>query len=127
MTEPTVNGHVPEAVRADHVEINQGGATSIDAQTVSITQGGAAQVRATDVSISQGGIALARAGKLSLAEGSSALAVVADSAVIDPGARVVFLLARNASGDVRPLVDLPSALAIGAGIGLAITLLRRLG
>lgn len=127
MTEPTVNGHVPEAVRAEHVEINQGGATSIDAQTVSITQGGAARVRANQLSVSQGGVALARTGTLSLGEGGSALAVVADEVTIDAGGRVVLLLARNASGDVRPLLDLPSALAIGAGIGLAITLLRRLG
>src|SRR5829696_6857221 len=94
VTEPTVNGHVPEAVRADHVEINQGGATSIDAQTVSITQGGAARVRANELSVSQGGVALARTGKLSLGEGGSALAVVADEVTIDSGGRVVVLLAR---------------------------------
>jgi hypothetical protein len=59
-------------------------------------------------------------------ESSSALAVVADDAKLDAGATVLLLVAGETSGDVRPLLDLPSALAIGAGFGLAVTLLRRL-
>lgn len=114
------------AVRADHVEISQTGAQTVDANTVSISQGGAAQVRAQQVTVSQGGIGLARAGKVELNEGSSAFALIADEARLDAGANVVLLVARETSGDVRPLLDLPTALAIGAGFGLAVTLLRRL-
>jgi hypothetical protein len=125
MTDEAMVG-APAAVRADHVEISQTGAQSVDAQTVSITQGGAGQVKAEQVTISQGGIGLARAGKIELNEGSSAFALIADEARVDAGANVMLLVAREASGDVRPLLDLPTALAIGAGFGLAISLLRRL-
>ena len=126
MTEQMTETPVREAVRADHVEIKQGGANSVEAHTVSITQGGAGQVRADEVSVSQGGVGIARAGKLSLAAGASAFAVLADDATVDGGANVFMLLARSTSGDVRPLIDVRSALAIGAGFGLAVSLLRRL-
>ena len=125
MTDETMVG-TPAAVRADHVEISQAGAQSVDADSVSITQGGAGQVNAQQVTVSQGGIGLARAGKVELNEGSSAFALIADEARVDAGANVLLLVAREASGDVRPLLDLPTALAIGAGFGLAISLLRRL-
>jgi hypothetical protein len=115
-----------DEVRAEHVEINQGGAGSVDAHTVSITQGGAGQVRADEVTISQGGIGLARTGRLSLGQGASGFAVLADNATVESGANVLMLLARNVSGDVRPLIDLRSALAIGAAFGLVVSLLRRL-
>ena len=114
------------AARADHVEISQTGAQTVDAHSVSINQGGAAQVRAQEVTVSQGGIALARAGKVELRDGSSAFALIADEAKLDAGANVLLLVAGEATGDVRPLLDLPTALAIGAGFGLAVTLLRRL-
>ena len=126
LTEQMTETPVREAVRADHVEIKQGGANSVEAHTVSITQGGAGQVRADEVSVSQGGVGIARAGKLSLAAGASAFAVLADDATVDGGANVFMLLARSTSGDVRPLIDVRSALAIGAGFGLAVSLLRRL-
>lgn len=126
MTEQMTAPSAPEDIRAEHVEISQGGASSIDAHTVSITQGGAGQVRADEVSVSQGGIGLARTGRLSLAEGGSAFAIMSDEASIQSGANVFMLLARNASGEVRPLIDLRSAIAIGAGFGLVVALLRRL-
>ena len=53
-------------------------------------------------------------------------AVIADEAKVDAGASIVLLVAGETSGEVRPLLDLPTALAIGAGFGLAVTLLRRL-
>lgn len=126
MTDQLTATPAQDEVRAEHVEINQGGAGSVDAHTVSITQGGAGQVRADEVTVSQGGIGLARTGRLSLGQGASAFAVLADDATIESGANVFMLLARNSSGNVRPLLDLRSALAIGAGFGLVVALLRRL-
>ena len=76
MTDQLTATPAQDEVRAERVEINQGGAGSVDAHTVSITQGGAGQVRADEVTISQGGIGLARAGKLSLAEGGNAFAIL---------------------------------------------------
>jgi hypothetical protein len=126
VTENVTETAVAEPVRADHVEISQGGANSVEAQTVTITQGGAGQVRADQVSVSQGGIGLARAGRLTLGQGGSAFAVVADEATLESGANIFVVLARTASGDVRPVLDLRSALAIGVGFGFIVSLLRRL-
>ena len=126
MTDEAMARTSPSDVRADHVEISQTGAQHVEAQTVAINQGGAAQVRAKEVTITQGGVALARAERVELRESSSAFAVMADEAQVDAGATVVLLVAGETSGEVRPLLDLPTALAIGAGFGLAVTLLRRL-
>ena len=126
MTDEAVAETTPGAIKADHVEISQSGAQLVDAQTVAINQGGAAQVRAQEVSVSQGGIALARAEHLDLREGSSAFAVLADEAKVEGGATVLLLVSGETSGDVRPMLTLPTAFAIGAGLGLAIAFVRRL-
>jgi hypothetical protein len=112
-------------VRAEHVEIVQGGANMIDAQTVSVQQGGVANVRASKLLINQGGVALARVRRLSLREGSSAVAVYADEANVSGGSNVLLLIARQVSGDVRPLLDWRAAAAAGAAFGLVVGLLRR--
>jgi hypothetical protein len=126
MSDEAMAGSTAPDVRADHVEISQTGAQNVDAQTVSINQGGAAQVRAQEVTVSQGGIALARAEHVDLREGSSAFAMVADEANVEAGATVLLLVAGETSGEVRPLLTPATALAIGAGFGLAVRLLRRL-
>jgi hypothetical protein len=126
MTDEAVASMPAADVRAEHVEISQGGAQHVEAQSVAINQGGAAHVRAREVTISQGGIGLARADRVELRESSSAFAVIADEAKVDAGANILLLVAGDTSGEVRPLLDLPTALAIGAGFGLAVTLLRRL-
>jgi hypothetical protein len=118
-------GTTEEHVRAEHVEISQGGVSSIDATTVNLQQGGAGRVRATDMSVSQGGVGLARAQHLRLQDGASAFAVVADDAAMAEGSNVAVLIARTATGDVRPLLDWRAAAAFGAAFGLALRLLRR--
>jgi hypothetical protein len=115
------------AVRADHVEINQGGASSVEATTVSVTQGGAGRIQAEEVTISQGGAGLVQADSLRLEEGATAFAVLADEATISDGASVFMLLARSVSGSVRPVLDWRAAAAFGAGFGAAVALLRRRG
>jgi len=126
MTDEAVIDTPTAEARPEHVEISQAGAQFVDAETVAINQGGAAQVRAQQVTVSQGGIALARAGRVELRDGSSAFAVVADEAHVEGGSNVLLLISGETSGDVRPLLDLPSALAIGVGLGVAISVLRRL-
>ena len=111
-------------VRADRVEISQGGANLVEARSVSIQQGGAGRVRATDVTVSQGGIGLAQADRIEIGEGGGAMAVLAGQATVQPGGRVLLLLARSSSGEVRPLIDPRAAAAIGAGLVLAALLLR---
>ena len=113
------------AVRADHVEISQGGASSVEATTVSLTQGGAGRIQAEEVTISQGGAGLVQTDSLKLEEGASAFAVLAGDATVSEGASVFMLLARSVSGSVRPVLDWRAAAAFGAGFGAAIALLRR--
>lgn len=127
MSETTLpsNGSNGAPVRAEHVEISQGNASSIDATTVTLQQGGVGSIRATDVSVNQGGVGLARAGTLRMEGGASAFAVVADDATIGEGSNLFLLLARQASGDVRPMLDWRAAAAFGVGLGLAMRLLRR--
>ena len=112
-------------VRADHVEIVQGGAQAIHAQTVTIQQGGAGLVRATEVTVSQGGIGVARAERVSLRETSSAFALVSREASVGAGSNILLLVARDVRGDIRPLVDWRAAAAFGAALALVTTILRR--
>lgn len=114
-----------EDVRAEHVEIVQGGAQRIDAHSVSIEQGGAGLVRASEVSVHQGGIGLVRADSVELRETSSAVAVAAREANIGAGSNIVFLLARTVRGDVQPLLDWRAAAAFGAAFAVVTALLRR--
>ncbi|HWH37613.1 MAG TPA: hypothetical protein VNT28_07555 [Candidatus Limnocylindrales bacterium] len=133
MTQTTISDATPRAetepngqnVRADHVEIVQGGASRVDAISVDIRQGGAGLVRAGEMSVSQGGIGLASAERINLREGSSVVAVAAGEAHLDAGANVLLLLARNASGNVRPVLDWRAMAALGAAFGIVAALLRR--
>jgi len=115
---PTPDG----TVRADHVELKQGGAARIEATSVTLTQGGASRINARDVSISQGGAGLVRTETLRLGTGSSAGAVLAGRAELAKGSRIMVLVARQTSGDVRPILDWRGVLALVGGI----VLLRRL-
>jgi hypothetical protein len=119
------DGDFQDVVRADHVEISQGGAQSIEATTVSLTQGGAGRIQADEVSIHQGGAGLVQTDNLHLQEGSSAFAVLAGEANINEGANVFILFARSVSGEVRPVLDWRAAAALGAGFGVAVALFRR--
>jgi hypothetical protein len=123
------NGHLPAAagdIRAENVTLTQGGARDIEATTVSISQGGAAQVRAEELSLSQSGVALARTGNMTVGEGGSAFAVLADKATIEEGGNVFLLVAGEVSGDAQPLLDWRAALALGAGLAVAWSLIRRI-
>lgn len=112
-------------IRADHVELTQGGAQNITATTVSITQGGAGNVRADSLSVSQGGVGLARTGQLTVEDGASAFAVLADDARVEEGANVFLVVGRSVSGGGVAL-DWRAAFALGAGIGFVLIFVRRL-
>jgi hypothetical protein len=65
---------VPKPVRAENVQIQQGGADHVEGDTVSVTQGGITSVNANRVSVQQGGIAYAQADDISVSMGGVALA-----------------------------------------------------
>lgn len=111
-----------ETVRAEHVELKQGGASRIEATTVTLTQGGASRIDAREVSISQGGAGIVRAGSLRLENGSSAMFVMTRRAELSSGSRVMVLLSRDTATDVRPMLDWRGAFALVGGF----LVLRRL-
>src|SRR5688500_7368155 len=51
----------PETLKADRVEISQGGADHVEATSVSINQGGIGTAAATNIDVHQGGIQRATA------------------------------------------------------------------
>jgi len=130
--EPSGNGHMPDGmdangdIRAQNVNLNQGGARDIQATTVSIMQGGAAQVHAEQMTLSQGGAAIVHADNFTLNEGGTAFAVMSDQANVNEGSNVMLLVAGEVHGDARPLLDWRSALALAAGLVVAWRLIRRI-
>jgi hypothetical protein len=119
-------GSAANSVSADQVEISQSQVSAVDGRTVSLNQSGVGRVKADEVSVSQSGIGLVRATSLKVGDRASAFAVLADEVTVEQGGNVFMLLAGDVSGEVRPVLDLRSALAIGVGFGLALGLLRRL-
>jgi hypothetical protein len=124
------NGHAPYTdygdVRAENVNISQGGARDVEATTVSITQGGAARVSAEQLTVSQGGVGMARTEQLEVNEGGSAFAVMADKATLEEGSNVFLLVAGQVDGDGRPVIDWRAALAAGVGFAAALSVIRRI-
>jgi hypothetical protein len=112
-------------VRAENVNLSQGGVQCIEASSVSISQGGAGQVRAESMTVEQGGVGLARTGSLTLQSGASAFAVVADQATVDQGSNAFLVVSRSFSGDTKPTIDWRSAAAFGAGFALVLSIFRR--
>jgi hypothetical protein len=113
-------------MRGENVNLSQGGVKSIEATNVTFSQGGAGQVRAEQMSMEQGGVGLARVENLTLGSGASAFAVVADQATVEEGSNTFLVIAKTLSGDVRPTVDWRGAMAFGAGLGLVLSILRRI-
>ena len=123
---PQAAAKMPQHVSGENVNLSQGGVQSIKASSVTLSQGGAGRVRADEMTVQQGGVGMARAGNLTLQSGSSAFAVVADEATVEEGANTFLVVSRSFSGDVRPTIDWRTGLAFGAGLGLVLSILRRL-
>ena len=64
----------PDTVRADRVDITQGGAAHVEATSVSITQGGISTAEATTIDIRQGGIQRATATDIAVSQGAIGMA-----------------------------------------------------
>jgi hypothetical protein len=64
----------PETLKADRVEISQGGADHVEATSVSINQGGIGTVAATNIDVHQGGIQRATATDIAVSQGGIVLA-----------------------------------------------------
>lgn len=123
---PAAPSQMQPLIRADNVNLQQSGAQTIEAKTVTLSQGGAGQVHADEMSVEQGAVGLARANNLKLGSGASAFAVVADEATVEQGSNAFLVVSRSFNGEVRPTIDWRGALAFGAGVGLVLSIFRRL-
>ena len=136
----TGNYEVLDEVKADHVTINQGGAALVEAESVEVTQGGVQAVQAGSLSITQGGamivetesaeLSMSGAGLLSAdkvdMKSAGAGVAIADTLVADDKTTIGFLFAGTIEGEPKVKVDARVAAAFGAGLGVALFLLRRL-
>ena len=135
----TGNYEVLDEVKADHVTINQGGAALVEAESVeitqggvqaaqtgslTITQGGAMMVEAETADLSMSGAGLVSADKVDMKSAGAAVAI-ADTLVADEKTTIGFLFAGTIEGEPRVRVDARVAAAFGAGLGIALFVLRR--
>jgi hypothetical protein len=143
-----------ESAKAQTISITQGGIGQAEGGAIDVTQGGIGRAQATDIAVSQGGIGLARGEHVSLEMGAMGIAVAGEARVqqayvrsvlarearveqtavgtmaamhvtIERTTAVGILIARQVDGSVRPLLDWRGALALGAGLGLLLGILRR--
>ena len=122
---PVLEDAADAAAPPEHINLSQGVGT-ISAGSVTLSQGGAGQVHADEMHVSQSGVGLARVNNLTLGDGASAFAVLADQATVEEGSNTFLVVSRSVNGEVKSTVDWRAALAFGAGLGLVVSILRRL-
>lgn len=113
-----------QEIVAETVNIEQGGAYSVKADTVHVVQGGILSAEADVIEVDQGGILWAAGQTVTLEQGSAGV-VIAEQAELQ-GSSVVFVAARQVSGEARILLDLKAAIAFGLVAGVAASLVRAL-
>ena len=92
------------------------------AEAVHVHQGGIGRADARQITVTEGGIGLARGDTISVTNGGVTV-VVARQARLD-GATVVFVAAREVSGEARILLDLRAAVVVGGIVGGVLGLVR---
>jgi len=131
---------VLEEVRAETVEISQGGAGLIQAESVSITQGGAQVVETKSFEITQGGAVSVSTETASLDASAAVLVsadtvqlnsagvaiVVADTLEADRGSRIGILLAGTIEGNPKVGIDARTAAIVGVCGAATLFVLNRL-
>jgi hypothetical protein len=148
------SAELDEPIRADVIQVTQGGIETASADAIDIHQGGILRATAKDIAVSTGGVLLARADTVSLDRGVLGAAIGSETRVTQSYARLVgsgestidqsavgaliggrvtlrqpsavgILIAGRVDGTVRPVLDWRGALALGAMIGLLVGILRR--
>jgi hypothetical protein len=124
-------GSFQQDVRADVVNIEQGGAGSVEAKTVTVTQGGIQTVNAEHVEIQEGGIGHARANDITINQGGAGFVQAEQVTMRDGTAGVLVgntvdatnvqtgaIFARQVNGDVQAAVTEQTAAIFGVVAGL---------
>ncbi len=102
---------------ADSVSIGRSAVRNLRAGTARLDQSAVQRLRADSLTASSSAIAMANATNVELSE--SAVGIVAGDYVRIEEGRVFLLLAPRVSGNVRAVLTLPAAFALGAGFFVA--------
>ncbi len=112
-------------VQGQRVDIHQSGAQFVDGETVFMDKSGAITIRAREINLDKSGAVFAAGEVIQLQPGSSA-SVIAAQRVDGAQIRTGVLLAREVYGNVETAMDTRTGLVIGLGFGLGIGLLLSL-
>jgi hypothetical protein len=122
----------------DRITVHQGAIRSAEADRIEVRQGVIALARGREIAVSQGATGVALGGRVELVQGAArfvaardvhleqagAMTVLANSVTVGPRSGVVFLLAREVRGDVRPVFDWRGGVAFGAAFAIVASVLR---
>jgi hypothetical protein len=118
----TITSGAARTVEAQTVTVSQGGIGNAKADSIRVEQGGIGNAKATLIQVEQGGIGLAR-GETVNVTGGGAFGVFAKTARLEQTS-VVFLAAKEISGEARILFDWRAAAVFGLVTGLTLSLFR---
>jgi hypothetical protein len=126
-------------IGADTISVRQGAIRSARGREISVMQGAVGLARGESVDVTQGMLGTAFGGEVHARQSfvrfagardaihldqSAAWTVIANHAHVAPRSLVVFLVARTADGEARPVFDWRGAIAFGAAFGIVRSLLR---
>lgn len=109
---------------AEHVTIAQGGARHVEAKTVHVDRGAIAIAEAETIQVDQGAIVFAKGQTVIVNEGGAAV-ILAERAEMKSSI-VLFAAAQEISGQAKVIVDVRTALLIGAVMGIVAGLIKAL-
>lgn len=126
-------------VEADTISVRQGAIRSARGRAISVMQGAIGFARGESVELTQGFLGTALGGEVRARQSyvrfagardaihldqSLAMTAIANHAHVAPRSLVVFLVARTADGEARPVFDWRGAIAFGAAFAVVRSLLR---
>jgi len=120
----TITSGAARTVEAQTVTVSQGGVGNAKADSIQVEQGGIGNAEATVIKVEQGGIGMARGEMVSVTDGG-AFGVFAKTARLEQTS-VIFLAAKEVSGEARILFDWRSAAVFGLVAGLTLGLFKLL-
>ncbi len=109
---------------AEHATIAQGGARHVEAKTVHVDRGGVVVAEAETLQADQSMIGLAKGQTVIVNEGGAAV-ILAERAEMKSSI-VLFAAAQEISGQAKVIVDVRTALLIGAVMGIIAGLIKAL-
>ncbi|MDF1512390.1 MAG: hypothetical protein P1S60_01140 [Anaerolineae bacterium] len=131
VTESAENTEEPpmqDTVRAETVNIEQGGAQNVVADKITVNQGGIAHAEGRFIDVTEGGIAVAMGENITVTDGA-AVVVAANNVKMTDGLAILVAANEISGENVKVIIDIKAAaffaLIFGAVVGVFKMLLRR--